>query len=171
MPYYKESRIVNELRGFTKRDMQSKPGGVVPGENRTPVGTGLYLPNHSGIEHDRNYKKITRSMSWNIQQPNAVYGNDTQVLLHTLNKPIRILRVRCKLDASTNQVAGDLKYCTNFIGLTGATVIQAFDTTSGVSDNTCDVEVGSDDELYIQFDSEPSADIKQMKVQIDYIEK
>ena len=57
MPYYKEQRIVNELKGFTKRDLQAKPRGT-QFEQRTPIATGMYLPNHSGLINSNEGKKL-----------------------------------------------------------------------------------------------------------------
>jgi len=74
------------------------------------------------------------------------------------------------LDASGNEVLGDLKYADTFIGLAGAVVINDFDTTSGVrSDSSIDTaDVPSGKTMYLSFDSAPNTAITQMCIDITF---
>lgn len=118
---------------------------------------------------DSNIIPIKKAWDFNLNNLNALYTNDTKHFMIVALENITITRVKVKLDVATNQIAGDLKHCSNFIGLTDATVIQAFDTTSGASDNTgLSVNVNKDKEIYIQFDSEPHADITQAQFHIEW---
>ena len=149
-------------------------GGTITQRTR-PAGTnnimdGMVIPNHSGVTNHIEFKRDTRAWDLTIISPNSVYGIDTQIFLLWTIKQITITNIRIELDANTNQVAGDLKYADDFITLANAVVINDFDTTAGIRDDSSITSptVNSGKAIYLQFDSEPHADIKQMHVHIEY---
>ena len=83
---------------------------------------------------------------------------------------LTISKITVTLDASGNEVAGDLKYADAFISLANPVVINDFDTTSGVrvDDSITNGSVPSGKCIYISFDSAPSANITQMCMDIEY---
>lgn len=113
---------------------------------------------------------IYRTWDFDIINPNQVYSKDTQVFVAVAKADMTITRIRVELNATTNQVAGDLKYADSFISLASATVINDFDTTSGVRDDSTitSASVAAGKCIYIQFDSQPHADITQMHVHIEW---
>lgn len=108
----------------------------------------------------------------NAQLPNSVQSNDNEVLLWVAtDAAITITKISISLDAAGNEIAGDLKWADAFIGLANATVINDFDTTSGVRVDTSITagSVAAGKCLYWSFDSAPPAAIKQMGFDIEYI--
>jgi len=162
MSFTREQRIINQMHGSTIAD-RSRPTGV-------DIVPDMSIPNHSGITHHREFKTKNRAWDLTLLSPNGVYGMDTQVFLLWTIEPIIITNIRIELDANTNQVAGDLKYADDFITLANAAVINDFDTTAGVRNDSSisNPAVQSGKAIYLQFDSEPSADIAQMHVHIEY---
>jgi len=79
------------------------------------------------------------------------------------------LEVTCDADPDT-EVAGDLKYADSFIGLANATLINDFDTASGVrSDSSISSgSVAAGKCIYIVFDSQPAEAIKQISFDISF---
>ena len=112
----------------------------------------------------------TENWQFTIIDPNKIYNTDTQVFIGWAGYDLTIDRVQIQLDATTNQVAGDLKYADDFISLANPIVINDFDTTSGVRDDTSitSASVVRGKAIYLQFDSEPHEDIKQMHVRITF---
>ncbi len=116
---------------------------------------------------------LPQHLRGNIQIPNAVQDNDNEVLIWpATDVAITITKISISLDAAGNEVTGDLKWADAFIGLANATVINDFDTTSGVrvDDSITAGSVAAGKCLYFSFDSSPSADIKQMGFDIEYKE-
>ncbi len=116
---------------------------------------------------------LPQHLRGNIQIPNGVQSNDNEVLLWpATDVAITITKISISLDAAGNEVVGDLKWADAFIGLANATVINDFDTTSGVrvDDSITAGSVDAGKCLYFSFDSPPSADIKQMGFDIEYKE-
>ena len=126
----------------------------------------IATPNITG-----NITAEPKHMRFNIFDPLAVQTLDTQVCLVTsIDANITITNIEVTLDASGNEVLGDLKWADAFISLAGATIINDFDTTSGVrSDSSITAgTVASGKAIYIQFDSAPHTDITQMCVDLTY---
>ena len=108
----------------------------------------------------------------NIQIPNGVQANDNEVLLWPVtDAAIIVTKISISLDAAANEVAGDLKWADAFIGLANATVINDFDTTNGVREDTSITagSVAAGKCLYFSFGASPSSDITQMGFDIEYI--
>lgn len=106
-----------------------------------------------------------------ILNPNAVQSADNEICIwKAVPVAITITRLEITLNSATNQVAGDLKRADTFIGLANSAVINAFDTTSGVLDDTSITSgaVGAGKCVYFSFDSAPHADITQMFFEISY---
>ena len=155
----------------------------------TPIGTNIFVPNHSGDhqagrmlrtpenDYDLVNKKYvddsipsTENWQFTIIDPKSVYGKDTHIFIGWATTDITVTRVQVELDATTNQVAGDLKYADDFINLSNAVVINDFDTTSGVRDDNSitSPSVSNGKAIYIQFDSEPHENIKQMHFRMTF---
>jgi hypothetical protein len=106
-----------------------------------------------------------------FSSPGALYDIDTQYLFWSKVDTTRtVSRVICELDATGNDVAGDIKHCTNFQTLAGATLINDFDTTSGVRDDSSITagEIPPDSYVYIQWDLKPNAAITQQHLKVYY---
>jgi hypothetical protein len=106
-----------------------------------------------------------------IWNPNAVQSDDNEVCIwKAVSADITISRLEITLDAAGNEVAGDLKYADAFISLANPVVINAFDTTNGILDDSS-ITVGavpSGKAVYFSFDSAPNAAITQMFFDITY---
>jgi len=113
-----------------------------------------------------------RHLRFTLTDPYSLHNIDTQIcLIPSLDAAITIsnLEVTCDSDPAT-EIAGDLKYADDFISLSNATVINDFDTTAGVrSDSSItNGSVASGKCIYIEFDSQPIADILQICFDITY---
>jgi hypothetical protein len=148
--------------------------GNLSAERILTAGTGISFADggaNSTLTINATNVGINKHLRCIVFNPNACYGIDTQVLLvPKLDAAITITNLEVSLDASANQVLGDVKYADTFIGLANAVVINDFDTTSGVrSDSTIatgDVAVGKC--IYLQFDSQPNSAITQMTIDLTY---
>lgn len=101
-----------------------------------------------------------------LSNPADFYTNvDHEIcLVPALDGAIHVseVHVTCDADPST-EPTGDVKYADAFIGMANATVIQAWDTTSGKVDVTgLNVAVASGKCVYISFDTTPDTGITQM---------
>ena len=113
----------------------------------------------------------TRHLRFTIVDPlSAQVKSSVICLVPKLDVAITITNLEVTLDAITNEVVGDIKWADAFIGLAGATIINDFDTTSGVrSDSSITsgaVAVGKS--IYLSFDTAPSSAIKIMNVDLTY---
>jgi hypothetical protein len=118
-----------------------------------------------------NIKSEPKHMIFNIIDPLATQTEDNEICLWpAVPAALTVTKIQVTLDAAANEVAGDLKWADAFIGLAGATVINVFDTTSGVLvDATITAgAVASGKCIYIAFDSAPNTAIKQMCVDITF---
>lgn len=112
----------------------------------------------------------TKCWDFTIINPNGVYDKDTQVFVAVAKSALTITKLQVSLDSSSYNVAGDLKYADAFIGFANATVINDFDTTSGVRTDTSITSgsVASGKVIYLDFDSQPDSNITQMHVHIEW---
>lgn len=114
----------------------------------------------------------TQDKCWDVcvVNPKEAYGVDTQIPIALTKKAITITKIDVSLNTSSYDVAGDLKWADNITGFTNATVINDFDTTSGVrTDSTLtSAGVAAGKWVYLQFDSEPDASITFMSVHIEW---
>lgn len=115
--------------------------------------------------------EVTRYMPFTIWNPRIVQEDDGEVCIwKAVPADLTISRLEVTLDASGNEVVGDLKYADTFIVLANPVVVNAFDTTSGVLDDSS-ITVGavpSGKCLYLSFDSAPAIAITQMNVVITF---
>ena len=106
-----------------------------------------------------------------IIDPLAVQTEDNEICLwEKVPANLTITSIEVTLDATTNQVAGDVKQATDFISLGTAAVINDFDTTSGVRSDTSITAgtVAAGQCIYLSFDSAPDTAIKQMNIDLVY---
>lgn len=152
----------------------------------TNIGTNTHaqIDTHIGDHSDPHGASLTqsiiitpnhifttpRSWSFSIGDPHGRYDIDTQIFIAWVPYMLTITKIQIELDASTNQVQGDLKYANDFLSLASPQVINDFDTTNGKRTDTTITNgiVPTGKAIYLQFDSQPHKDIKQMHVQIDW---
>jgi len=147
-------------------DLFIKLGGdtITAGAYDWSAGT-LTMPKRTQND-DKNYL-------FNIWYPNLIYDRDTQICIEP-NLPAAItiteVTITCDADPAT-ELDWDLKWADAFIGLAGATLIVAIDTTNG----TADVDAGFNDAtvaagkcIYVEFAADPDAAITQVCVKIRY---
>jgi hypothetical protein len=143
--------------------------GVITGGSASISGTASI----GTISTSNNIQSAPKHLRFNIFDPNSVQSDDGEVcLIPETDAPLTVTKITVTLDASGNEIAGDLKYADTFIGLANATVINDFDTTSGVreDDSITSGSVPAGKCVYISFDSAPNAAITQacFDVQYDY---
>lgn len=112
-----------------------------------------------------------RHLIFNVWNPNAVQGDDNEICLWPeVDSTLTISKITVTLDASGNEIAGDLKYADTFIGLANPVVINTFDTTSGVLEDGSITSgaVAAGKAIYLAFDSSPASAITQACFDIEY---
>lgn len=156
----------------------SAPGAffVQGSDGNVGIGTttpGTKLDVNGIITTASNIKSEPKHLRFNIFNPNSVQSDDGEVCIWPeTDAALTVTKVTITLDASANEIAGDLKYADTFIGLANPVVINVCDTTSGVlEDSSMDnaaVPIGKC--VYFSFDSAPNAAITQgcFDVQYDY---
>lgn len=108
---------------------------------------------------------LPQHLRFNIFDPLAIQTLDTQVCIIPVTAAASTFtNIKIALDATGNEIAGDLKYADTFAAFANPVVINVCDTTSGVLDDsamgTAAVPAGKC--VYFQFDSAPHTDITQM---------
>ena len=95
---------------------------------------------------------------------------DGVCIIPATSAAITVTGITVTNNTSAQEVAGDLKWADTFIGKGNATVINDFDTTSGVRSDTSisSGNVASGKALYLLFDSVPNAAITQAVVDISF---
>jgi len=83
---------------------------------------------------------------------------------------LTVTKIVVTLNASGNEVTGDLKYADARIGLANPVVINDFDTTSGVrtDDTITSAAVAAGKFVYLQFDAAPDTAITDMTVDVTW---
>jgi len=108
-------------------------------------------------------------LSASLLSPALVYAVDTQVPLPFVINAMKVTRIKVQLNTAAQEVAGDLKYADDLTAFTNATLVRAFDTTSGALDATgLSVSVPAGKHLYLDFDSLPNAAITFMSLSVVY---
>jgi len=123
------------------------------------------------ISTTSNIRSEPKHLIVNIFDPLGVQTDDTQVCIWPLTPAaLTVTKIEVTLDASGNEVAGDLKWADTFIGLGSAAVINDFDTSSGVRSDSSITSgsVASGKTMYLQFDSAPNTAITQMCVDVTF---
>ena len=121
------------------------------------VGTGKLAFNH----------KTTVS----IVNPNAVVTASTIIPVWNItDAAITVDRIDVSTSSASYEAAGDLKYADARIGLGNATVINDFDTSSGVRTDTTitSASVAAGKFVYLSFDSAPSASMTDFVITITW---
>ena len=143
--------------------------GVLSDETGSASGTPLAVFNQAPAI-DGNIKNTPFHLYKTIIDPLSVQTEDNEIcLVPETDAALTITNIRVTLDATTNEVAGDVKFADTFIALANATVIETFDTTSGVrSDDAMsgDATIPAGKCIYLSFDSAPNTAIKQMCIEI-----
>ena len=116
---------------------------------------------------------LSREYNFTIPDPNGLYSVDTQLCIDPcLPANMTITRIDVTCDANpTTELDMDLKWADAFIGLANATVIEAIDTTNGVTTITSgidDADIASGKCIYLEFGAEPDDKISQVKIKITY---
>jgi hypothetical protein len=115
---------------------------------------------------------IPKHLKFTIIDPASVYAKDTQVCLWPKTDAaitVTNLEFTCNADPTT-EPTGDIKWADTFVGLGNATVINAFDTTAGVtSDSTIlSGNVAAGKAIYVSFDATPDTLITQISFDVQY---
>lgn len=134
-------------------------------------GDITYNPSTGELRVATNIVGEPKHLIFNIFNPLGVQTDDTQVCIWPVTPAaLTVTKIVVTLDAAGNEVAGDLKWADTFIGLANATVINTFDTSSGVTsdDSITAGTVAAGKAMYIQYDSAPHTDITQMSVDITF---
>ena len=160
---------------------------VPRGPVTTPIATDIFIPNHSGDNQagrmlrtpENDYDLVNKkyvddnTSKWvkefTIINPNEAQDITNEIFIGWADEDLTIEKIQIELDISTQQVTGDLKYANEFLSLASPIVINDFDTTSGKRTDTTITSgsVASGKAIYLSFDAQPHADIKQMHVRID----
>jgi len=143
--------------------------GVLSDETGSDSGTPLAVFNQAPAI-DGNIKNTPHRLRATIIDPLSVQTEDNEVCLwDETDAALTITKITVALDATTNEVAGDLKFADTFTALANPVVIETFDTTSGVrSDSSMsgDATVPAGKAIYLSFDSAPNTAIHQMVVTV-----
>lgn len=127
----------------------------------------IHVPLAAGIAADLHEKHLI----FNIWNPNAVQGDDNEICIWPeVDDDLTISKITVTLDGAGNEIVGDLKYADTFIGLANAVVINTFDTTSGVLEDSS-ITVGAvpaGKAIYLAFDSAPASAITQACFDIEF---
>jgi hypothetical protein len=115
-------------------------------------------------------KGETKVTSVTIMNPSGAYTLDTQIPIMRAKSALTVTAIYVTLNTTSYEVAGDLKWADNLTSFTNATVINDFDTTSGVRTDTSisSGSVASGKEVYLQFDSQPNVAVTFMKIDIHW---
>ena len=112
-----------------------------------------------------------KHLRFTIMQPLEAQTEDNEICIwNKTDAALTITNLEVSLDASANEVLGDIKYADTFIGLANPVVINDFDTTSGVRSDSSITSgaVAAGKAIYVSFDSAPNTAIKQMNVDLTY---
>lgn len=112
-----------------------------------------------------------KHLRFNIFDPNGAQSDDGEIcIIPETDSAFTVTKLTVTLDSTVNQISGDLKYADTFIGLANATVINDFDTTSGVREDSSITSgaVAAGKAVYISFDSAPNAAITQASFDVQY---
>jgi hypothetical protein len=112
-----------------------------------------------------------KHLRFTIIDPNTAYGKSaTLCLIPVLDAAITVTSITVTTSSASYEVLGDLKWADAYIGLGNATLVNDFDTTSGVRTDTsiASASVASGKCVYISFDSAPSASMTTVSFDITF---
>lgn len=100
--------------------------------------------------------------AWHIpigSPDDVVTGSSTLVVIPLTDAALTVTKIEVTTSSASYEIAGDLKYADARIGLANATVINVFDTASGVLSDSSITSgaVAAGKCVYLQFDSVPNA--------------
>ena len=125
----------------------------------------------TNITTSNRIKGMPQSWDFTVIDPYGVYDIDTQIFIAWAAADLTITKiiVNCDADPAT-EITGDLKKADDFISLANSAVINDFDTTAGVRTDTSITSgsVSAGKAVYIQFDAQPIAAIKQIHFHIEW---
>jgi len=128
--------------------------------------SGIFSCKTSGV-----ISGLRKTLKFTLIDPNAAFDLDTQFGVWTnTDASLTVTKLSVELDATGNEIAGDLKWADDFATFANATVINDFDTTSGVRVDTS-ITAGSVPAgklIYIQFDSDPAGAITNASFAVEY---
>lgn len=135
----------------------------------TTTGTN-FTSNYGSFNFNDKIVGVTKAWDFTIINPNATQDVTNEIFIAWALHDLTITKIQVELDISTQEVTGDIKHASDFQSLGSATVINDFDTTSGKRTDTSisSGSVSSGKAIYLSFDAQPHADIKQMHVHIEY---
>jgi len=113
---------------------------------------------------------VTHTWRIPIVDPNTVVTASTVIPIGYTEAALTITRVRASTDNASYELSGDVKYADALIGLANATVVNDFDTTSGVRDDSTitSASIASGKFVYLSFDSAPDANIGDCVIHITW---
>jgi hypothetical protein len=117
-----------------------------------------------------NIKGETKQWQISVIDPATVYGLTPQVFIGWALADLTITKIQVEID-TTDDINADLKWADDFQALTGATVIDIIDTTSGkktITSGFDDATIAAGKAIYLQFDATPSSTPKQYHLRIDW---
>lgn len=128
---------------------------------------GIGTNTHAVID---THLALSRSWDFTIVNPNSVQDTTNEIFIAWAMEDLTITKVQVELDISSQEVTGDIKHAADFLALGSATVINDFDTTSGKRTDTSitSASVAQGKAVYLSYDAQPHADIKQMHVHIEW---
>ena len=115
-------------------------------------------------------KGETKCWDFTLINPNAAHDIDAQFPIAYVKSALTITKIEVALNTTSQDVAGDLKYADDLNAFTNAATINDFDTSSGVRSDTSisSGTVAINKWIYIDFDSQPHADITWMSLHIEW---
>jgi len=141
-------------------------GGTTNGIMITKGGAIDFLGTAIGNEIGGSLKEINLT----IISPSNTYlvAGSSVCIITKLTKAITITNIEATLDATTNELTGDLKYADAFIGLANPVLINDIDTTSGARSDSSITSgsVAAGKSIFLFFDAQPHNDIKQLAITI-----
>ena len=116
---------------------------------------------------------LTKKWEATISNPQAVYAQRAQLPIGYTTTAITVTSIIVRLNTATAgaELAADLKFADDIFtaSLANATLINALDTTAGALTKTSaftDATIPAGKFVYIQFDSSPHVDVKDIFLQI-----
>lgn len=146
---------------------------------RSVVGTSgqITVADGNGVGGDPTFSLpvrlagVSKHLRFNIPEPNEWYDRDGEICLWPQTDAalqITNIELTCNANPGT-ELDWNLKSAATFIGLAGAAVIAAMDTTAGVySSGALTANVAASKAIYLSFDARPDAAITQICVDITY---
>jgi hypothetical protein len=140
-------------------------------EDTTPQLGGNLDLNGNGLSANSNLKGLKQHLRVAVLKPSTLLGTNTVIPITITEGAITVTNVEARTSNASYQIAGDVKWADARIGLASATVINDFDTTSGVrSDSTITAgAVATGKFVYLQFDSAPDAALDDIFIQVTFV--